>query len=58
MSVLAPDGQFATFSYVHALVLKSGLRLREKLERRFRSVERSEVVRRSVPPAVVYHCQR
>ncbi len=58
MSVLAPDGQFATFSYVHGLVLKSGLRFREKLERRFRSVERSDVVWRSVPPAVVYHCQR
>lgn len=58
MNVLAPDGQFATFSYVHGLMLKSGLRFREKLERRFRSVERSEVVWRSVPPAVVYHCQR
>jgi len=58
MKVLAPDGQFATFSYVHGLMLKSGLRFREKLEHRFRSVERSEVVWRSVPPAVVYHCQR
>ena len=58
MNVLAPNGQFATFSYVHGLMLKSGLRFREKLERRFRSVERSEVVWRSVPPAVVYHCQR
>ena len=58
MRVLAPDGQFATFSYVHGLVLKSGVRFREKLERRFRIVERSEVVWRSVPPAVVYHCQR
>ena len=58
MSVLAPDGQFATFSYVHGLVLNSGLRFRDKLERRFRSVDRSDVVWRSVPPAVVYHCQR
>ncbi len=58
MNVLAPNGQFATFSYVHGLMLKSGLRFREKLERRFRSVERSEVVWRSVPPAVVYHCER
>lgn len=58
MSVLAPDGQFAMFSYVHGLMLKSGLRFREKLERRFRSVERSDVVWRSVPPAVIYHCQR
>ena len=58
MNVLAPDGQFATFSYVHGLVLKSGLRFREKLERRFRSVERSDVVWRSMPPAVIFHCQR
>lgn len=58
MNVLATDGQFATFSYVHGLMLKSGLRFREKLESRFRLVERSEVVWRSVPPAVVYHCQR
>ena len=58
MNVLAANGQFATFSYVHGLMLKSGLRFREKLERRFRSVERSEVVWRSVPPAVVYHCER
>jgi phospholipid N-methyltransferase len=58
MRVLAPDGQFATFSYVHGLVLKSGMRFREKLERRFRTVKRSEVVWRSVPPALVYHCER
>ena len=58
MNVLAADGQFATFSYVHGLVLKSGLQFREKLERRFRSVERGGVVWRSVPPAVVFHCQR
>lgn len=58
MNVLSKDGQFATFSYVHGLVLKSGLRFRAKLERRFRRVERSKVVWRSVPPAVIYHCQR
>jgi phosphatidylethanolamine/phosphatidyl-N-methylethanolamine N-methyltransferase len=58
MNVLAPDGQFATFSYVHGLMLKSGLRFREKLESRFHMVERSDVVWRSVPPAVVYHGQR
>ncbi|GMR22521.1 MAG: methyltransferase domain-containing protein [Acidobacteriota bacterium] len=58
MNVLAADGQFATFSYVHGLMLKSAQRFHEKLERRFRSVERGDVVWRSVPPAVVYHCQR
>lgn len=58
MRVLAPTGQFATFSYVHGLLLKSGLRFREKLERRFRTVSRSGVVWRSIPPAVVYHCER
>lgn len=58
MNVLAPDGQFVTFTYVHGLVLKSGVRFREKLERHFSSVEKSDVVWRSVPPAVIYHCQR
>lgn len=58
MKVLSPGGQFATFSYVHGLVLKSGIRFRGKLERQFRTVTRSDVVWRSVPPAVVYHCER
>jgi phospholipid N-methyltransferase len=56
VSMLAPNGQFTTFAYMHGLALPSGRRFREALARRFGTVERSEVVWRSAPPAVVYHC--
>jgi len=56
--VLREGGQFATFAYMHGLALPSGRRFREKLTRQFRMVERSPVVWRNTPPAVVYHCVR
>jgi phosphatidylethanolamine/phosphatidyl-N-methylethanolamine N-methyltransferase len=56
--VLPEKGQFATFAYMHGLALPSGRRFKEKLGTRFRSVERSGVVWRNTPPAVVYHCRR
>lgn len=58
LEVLAPNGQFATFAYMHGLALPSGRRFRQKLESHFRTVERSGVVWRNTPPAVVYHCRR
>lgn len=58
LDVLAPEGQFATFAYMHGLALPSGRRFRHKLEAHFRTVERSSVVWRNTPPAVVYHCRR
>ena len=56
--VLREGGQFATFAYMHGLPLPGGRRFREKLNRRFRTVDRSPVVWRNTPPAVVYHCVR
>ena len=56
--VLREGGQFVTFAYMHGLALPSGRRFREKLTRRFRKVERSPVIWRNTPPAVVYHCVR
>jgi phospholipid N-methyltransferase len=56
--VLRPGGQFVTFAYMHGLALPAGRRFREKLSQRFRKVERSPVVWRNTPPAVVYHCVR
>lgn len=56
--VLREGGQFVTFAYMHGLVLPAGRRFRRKLGRRFRKVERSRVVWRNTPPAVVYHCVR
>jgi phospholipid N-methyltransferase len=56
--VLKQGGQFITFAYMHGLALPAGRRFRKKLGRRFRKVDRSRVVWRNTPPAVVYHCVR
>jgi phospholipid N-methyltransferase len=56
--VLRERGQFATFVYMHGLALPAGRRFRKKLMRRFRKVDRSPVVWRNTPPAVVYHAVR
>jgi phospholipid N-methyltransferase len=56
--VLSAEGQFVTFAYLHGLVLPSGRRFRTKLFKRFRTVDRSPIVWRNTPPAVVYHCRR
>jgi phospholipid N-methyltransferase len=56
--VLRSGGQFVTFAYMHGLALPAGRRFREKLGQRFRKVDRSPVVWRNTPPAVVYHCVR
>lgn len=56
--VLAPNGQFATFAYMHGLALPSGKRFRQKLDAHFGTVERSGIVWRNTPPAFVYHCRR
>jgi len=53
--VLREGGQFVTFAYMHGLPLPRGRRFREKLARKFRKLERSPVVWRNTPPAVVYH---
>ena len=53
--VLREGGQFVTFAYMHGLALPRGRRFREKLARKFRKLERSPVVWRNTPPAVVYH---
>ncbi len=58
LDVLAPDGQFSTFTYLHGLVAPKGKRFRERLEQRFAEVSRGDVVWRNVPPAVVYRCKR
>ena len=56
--VLREGGQFVTFAYMHGLALPRGRRFRDKLTRRFRTLEQSPVVWRNTPPAVVYHCVR
>jgi len=54
---LAPDGLFATFTYLHAYWLPRARRFRQRLEHYFAEVKTSRVVWRNVPPAFVYGCR-
>lgn len=55
--ILADGGSFATFAYIHGLLLPAGRRFRRKLESRFRTVTRSPIVWKNLPPAFVYRCR-
>ncbi len=57
-SVLPEGGSFATFAYIHGLMLPAARRFRQKLHKMFRVVETSPVAWRNVPPAFVYRCVR
>lgn len=56
--VLAPDGAFTTFGYVHAMRLSSALRFREMLRMSFEEVVEGRTVWGNLPPAFVYHGRR
>jgi phosphatidylethanolamine/phosphatidyl-N-methylethanolamine N-methyltransferase len=58
LSVLRPGGSFATFAYIHGVVLPAGMRLKKILASRFGSVKRSQIVWGNLPPAFVYRCVR
>lgn len=51
--VLAEDGEFRTFQYVHAYRLRAARRFREMMDAKFDSYIRSSPVLRNVPPAYV-----
>ncbi|GAA2642729.1 methyltransferase domain-containing protein [Dactylosporangium fulvum] len=53
-AVLAEDGGFTTFAYVHAAWTPPGRRFADDLAVRFRSVERTRVVWANLPPAFVH----
>jgi phospholipid N-methyltransferase len=55
---LRPGGKFATFSYVHALPLRKAKRFRAVLDRKFRTVEKSPIIWKNLPPAFVYCCTK
>lgn len=55
---LRPGGVFATFAYVHGLVLPRAQRFRSLLESTFGEVRRSEIVWWNLPPAFVYFCRK
>lgn len=58
LEILKPGGMFATFAYIHGLVLPTGRRFRQKLDTRFGGVETSEIVWRNLPPAFIYRCTK
>jgi len=58
MRVLARNGRFATFAYLHGLLLPPGKRFARLLPKYFGSVSKSRVVWRNLPPALVYRCRR
>lgn len=58
MSILRPQGMFVTFTQIQSLLLSSGRRIGGVLPRIFEQVERTPIVWRAAPPAVVYRCHR
>jgi phospholipid N-methyltransferase len=56
--VLAPDGAFTTFAYVHARWAAPARRLHWSLRSRFDEVVLGRTVWANLPPALVYHCRR
>ena len=56
--VLRLGGEFCTFAYLQGLCLPAGRRFRRLLEQHFPRVERSGIVWRNLPPALVYQCRR
>ncbi|MFC4534773.1 class I SAM-dependent methyltransferase [Sphaerisporangium dianthi] len=56
--ILAPDGAFTTFAYVHARTLPPAIRFRRRLLEAFEEVVPSRTVWGNVPPAFVYHARR
>ena len=57
LETLTPDGQFLFYIYVQALPFWRRSPFARLLEQRFRSIKRSGVVWKNVPPAVVYDCR-
>lgn len=54
---LSDRGAFTTFGYWHASLLPASRRFRARLESRFSSVRRSEIIWRNCPPAIFYWCR-
>lgn len=55
-TALSPNGQFVTFSYLHAAFVEDGKHFRKLLHRNFSTVQKSDIIWKNIPPAVVYSC--
>ncbi|MDH2426229.1 methyltransferase domain-containing protein [Sphaerisporangium sp. TRM90804] len=58
IGVLAPQGAFTTFAYVHARTLPPAVRFRRRLSDLFEEVVAGRTVWGNVPPAFVYNARR
>ncbi|MCB9670227.1 MAG: methyltransferase [Alphaproteobacteria bacterium] len=58
LAAMAPDGRMVTFTYWHAQPLPAAKRFKRFLEDHFRTVERSPVAWKNLPPAFVFVCDR
>lgn len=56
--VLKPGGKFVTFGYHIGTILPAGKRFYRKATSMFGTVERSELVWRNLPPAIVFTCTK
>jgi len=56
LASLRRGGRFATYAYFHSSWMPGARRFRRLLYRAFRSVRRTPVVLRNIPPAFVYRC--
>jgi len=54
---LKPEGHFTTFLYWHLLHLPVGKKIVREISKSFSRIERSPIVFKNFPPAVVLHCQ-
>jgi phospholipid N-methyltransferase len=57
-TVLRPNGWFATFAYSHAAWLPAGRRFRHRLDHTFKTIRRTPIIWKNLPPAFVYRCQK
>lgn len=54
LKVLRPGGVFVTFGYFFSPYLPKGMRLKRKLEQKFKNLDRLPIVWRNAPPAFAY----
>ncbi len=58
LNSLSNNGSFVTFSYVHGKIFPSAKRFIHLLHQKFDIVEKSKIVWKNIPPAIVYKCTK
>ncbi len=55
---LVDGGEFLTFAYLQGLVFPPGIKFKKLLKKKFRQVEKTRIIWKNLPPALVYHCRK